>query len=184
MKEADEIKIKQITDEDILGAYNQILEFNTKSYAEYIMELMIDSEKKIKMIYYKDKLKLIVNFIMYKYYSFMDNDRKSEELEEIFKIVKLFLKDFQNMLKEFSWLFNNGIYTPEEVADIYLYYFTLLTIHNNIFDIFDNELKRESIESLAISVIMPMDKTIDENIKNFDEVLKMVRKFKKEKEDK
>jgi len=180
MKEKHEAIIKKFADAELLDAYNSLLQMNANA-AKGVLDIVIYAIKKSKTILFKDKLRIIANFLAYKYYSFLDSSRKNEDMDNMFKNVKTFLKDFKATLSNFSELLEAKEYTEMEVYDLYLYYFTLLTIHNNIFDGFDAELRRESLESSSsIMIDIPYDGTIEENINDFKEVSELIRELKKE----
>lgn len=180
MKEKEELLLQNLTDEDIFRGYRQIIEINSEYYATYIIELMNYAIKKSRLIIFKDRLRLILNLLVYKYNIFLYPEYKNEELEDEFRAVYHFIKDFKNFQREFSTLLGKDIYTPEEAADLYLYYFTLLTIYNNIFDKFEDELKKDNMANMRFNLYLPYNATISDDIKTFQGVTKMVRKLKKE----
>lgn len=179
MKETDFDYIKKVTDDDILEAYQDIININKKSHADFTLGIILSAINKCENIYYKDKWHVLINFIAYKYHSFLDESCKDEDLDDAFKNIKAFLKQFRSMLKEFKDIIYSNTYKPEEVAELYLYYFTLLTIHNRIIVTFDKELEKASLKTLDFSVDFPIEKSMEENIKDYDGVFKIVRELKK-----
>lgn len=172
--------VKNLVDSETYEMYEGIIDINCNEYAEYIATGMIYSFKKSKKCFREDKIGIKINHLIYKFNSFFNPERIDKKFENQFFKVKQFINEFQNILKEFRIILENEINNPEVVAELYLYYFAILEIYTKVFKCFDDNLKIETLRASDINMQIPVDKNIDDNLKDFNDISKLIRSIKKE----
>ena len=180
MKEAEKEFIKSFISRETLEMYEGILEVDCSSYAEFIADGMLYSFEKSRKVFLKDKIGIMLNNIIYYFNCLLNVERKDKDFESIFRLTKQFIKDFQMLLKDFKNIILTEENTPELIADLYLYYFAILDIYNCVFSVFDAELKHEELKARDIRVFIPNDKTLEENLSDFETISKFIRALKKD----
>ena len=178
MSNNDMLFIKGFVSTEDVESYQSIVEENSELYAEYVAECIIGGLKKSLPQFRKDQIIVILNRLIYKFNCLLSPNREDTCFEEHFDISLSFIQDFKNVFKEVETLLSNESSNSELVADIYLYYLALANIYNTFFIRFKDSLKQEELQARGISSLPRSNKSLENNIEDFEIVQKLIRELK------
>ena len=178
MSNDDKLKIEEFITEESFKTHESIIEEDSELYAQYIAEGLIFSLKKSEPQFRKDKIIVLLNSLIYKFNCSLCPTRKDVRFESHFDLTISFIADFKNILKEIEAILSSNSTNSELVADIYLYYLALANIYSSFFSRFTDSLKQEELEARKISSLPRSDKSLENNIEDFEIIQKLIRELK------